>query len=352
MKIVADENIPLVENYFSNIGEVVTKSGRLICQSDVMDADILLVRSVTAVNSNLLRNTNVRFVASATSGINHINIRHLEELNIGFAHAAGSNANSVAQYVISAICYWSLIQDRSIENLNIGIIGYGNVGKKLKQYCDLLGFHTIVNDPPFEEFCLDSTKFSSINKALSCDVVSFHVPLTRVGSYPTFQFINDAKLQLLKPDALFINSSRGEVIDEEALLMQKKVRNGIQLVLDVWQNEPHINTRLMEKCLLATPHIAGYSYDGKIAGTRMIYQSCCDYFNLPVKPYFNDDLGISQQKISSTGRQDLIKEILEAYDISQDSYTLKRILSDNNLKNGGYFDSLRKNYPIRREWIF
>lgn len=354
MKILADENIPLVCEYFSNIGEVMTQSGRAICNHDLSHADVLLVRSVTKVNLDLLENTPVKFVASATSGTDHIQLDYLYKSGIGFAHAPGSNANSVAQYVISAICYWSLKRGMALDKLSIGIIGYGNVGKRLRLICNKLGIRTMVNDPPLENKGYKEVEFCNIEQALSCDIVSLHVPLTLKGEYATDNFINDDIMNYMKADVLFINSSRGEVVDELALLKRKRKFTQMELVMDVWQNEPLIDLNMVNATLISTPHIAGYSFDGKVSGTKAIYKECCNFFGLDSQYLINNgDEFISKKVIIDLSDTDFVRErILDAYDIVSDSAKLKHLLQDSSLQDGGYFDSLRKNYPVRREWGF
>jgi erythronate-4-phosphate dehydrogenase len=354
MKLVADENIPFIKQAFAHLGEVATLPGRQIKHENLIDADVLLVRSVTEVNQELLESTSIKFVATATSGINHIDAEYLKSNNIGFASALGSNAISVAQYVISAICYWSIQKDKPLESLSLGIIGCGNVGGQLKKLCDSLNIKTVLNDPPLAEKKLDSKiKYSSIQQALVCDIVSLHVPFTTEGKYATQNLINKQSISQLKPNGLFINSSRGEVVDEPELLDFSK-SNNTSLVLDVWQNEPNINFNNLAQTLIGTPHIAGYSYDGKIRGTEMIYQACCEYFNI-LSQWSKNDVDFGDNKadvINLSGANDIRKELLGAYNILSDDQQLKRVLHNQQESLGNYFDGLRKNYPIRREWSF
>lgn len=353
MKIIADENIPFVRQAFSHLGEVKTLPGRLITNKDLTQTDVLLVRSVTSVNQGLLENTQIKFVATATSGINHIDTGYLKSQGIGFASALGSNATSVAQYVVSAICYWSILNHRPLNEVSIGIIGYGNVGCRLKSLCDQLNIKTVLNDPPLAKMQKDPEKFSLINQALACDIVSLHVPFTSKGHYPTNNLINKQALSQLNPDGLFINTSRGEVVDEQELLTYSS-KNNISLILDVWQNEPKINLNSLAQTLIGTPHIAGYSYDGKIRGTRMIYQACCQHFNQCIT-WSIAEINSDKDAIEPlTFNQNTItpQNLLNAYPIENDSQKLKQLLTSdlNSIQIDDYFDSLRRNYPIRREW--
>jgi erythronate-4-phosphate dehydrogenase len=354
MNIIADENIPYVQAAFAHLGEVETLSGRHINNKNLNDADILLVRSVTQVNQKLLENTKVKFVATATSGINHIDTQYLQSNNIGFASALGSNAMSVAQYVISAICYWSIQAQKPLDELTLGIIGYGNVGSRLKQLCDYLNIKTVINDPPLQQSNNQKlVSFSSIQQALNCDIVSLHVPLTTDGIYPTNKLFNLDHISKLKAGGLFINTSRGEVVDEAELFTYCQ-NNQISVVLDVWQNEPNISLTYLKQSLIGTPHIAGYSFDAKTRGTEMIYQACCRHLKVATAwSAKNIHLtGSNMTVINQSIAKDIRKMLLSAYNIKSDDKQLKKILKSRQLPLANYFDDLRKDYPIRREWVF
>lgn len=351
MKIIADENIPFVEQVFNKIGSVTTLPGRSISHINLKKADILLVRSITSVNAQLLNNTPIKFVASATSGINHVDQQYLKHSNITFAHAPGSNAISVAQYVVAGICHWSLLNHKPLEELSIGIIGYGNVGTQLRILCQKLGISCILNDPPLT--ATGQRGYSSLEKALTCDIVSVHVPLTVDGKYPTNHLLNQENVYPLKPDGLFINAARGGVVDESALLSHQSKYPKFSIILDTWENEPEIDKNLLEKTLIATPHIAGYSFDGKLRGTQMIYQACCEFLGQK-HPWSTIDLNLPDQQpsnLSQAKHPDIRLSILAAYDIIRDDKCLRLMLSQKKLSTAEYFDKLRKNYPIRREWI-
>lgn len=351
MNIVADENIPHVLEAFSSLGSVTLLKGRDITANDLQQADILLVRSVTKVNQSLLNSTPVKFVASATAGFNHIDLDYLKSQNIGFARAPGSNATSAAEYVLTGICYWSLQHKVALENLSVGIIGYGNVGTRVKRLCGSMGMHCIANDPPLEEQGMAGLE--SIDAALASDIVTLHVPLSYEGKHATSQLLNKQRINQLKPKTLFINASRGEAVDEKALLERIKTKHDLSLILDVWENEPDISLEMLEHTLIGTPHIAGYSLDGKIRGTEMIYQACCKFLNKPPK-WFVADVNYGEHHkydVKTSTQQDPRKAILEAYDIVADNNRLKRLLERTTSDTSdGYFDGLRKNYPIRREF--
>jgi len=352
MNITADENIPYVQEAFQTLGDVHTSNGRNLSQQDLLQTDILLVRSVTKVNKALLHNTPVKFVATATAGFNHIDLDYLASQNIGFARAPGSNAISAAEYVFAGICLWSLKEKRSLQGLTIGIIGCGNVGSRVKQLCEAAGLQCLINDPPLEETQQTNYTFSRIEETLACDIVTLHTPLSYKGAHPTYRLLNKHTINLLKSQALFINASRGEVVEEPALLTRMNEKNDLTLILDVWENEPKINTAMLKHTLIGTPHIAGYSIDGKIRGTEMIYQAVCKYLNK--KPQWSEkqvDFGDNiKPQIDVSALTMPQEQVLSAYDINSDNDDLKKILTDKSLNDGKYFDSLRKNYPPRREF--
>lgn len=357
MKITADENIPYVLDAFKSLGDVHICNGRNLSQHELKQTDILLVRSVTNVNEALLHDTSVQFVASATAGFNHIDLEYLKSQNIDFARAPGSNAISAAEYVFAGICLWSSQNKKSLSNLSIGIIGYGNVGSRVKLLCEAAGLKFVLNDPPLEQTQQINNNhigFSTIDEALACDIVTLHTPLSHKGEYPTFQFFNKQKINQLKPDTLFINASRGEVVEELALLSRMNKQKDLTLILDVWENEPRINTDMLKHTLIGTPHIAGYSIDAKVRGTEMIYLATCKYLNTSPQwsaeriEFENIKPHIDISDIRSI--QNPQKQILDAYDIRVDNTDLKKVLDDQSLTVGHYFDSLRKGYPARREY--
>ena len=352
MNITADENIPYVSQAFNALGTVTKVNGREITKQHLQQTDILLVRSITQVNKSLLENTPVQFVASATAGFNHIDLNYLSKKGISFARAPGSNAISAAEYVFAGICYWSLKEDKKLCGLTIGIIGCGNVGSRVKLLCESSGMHCVINDPPLEKKQTSNLRFSNIDEALKCDIVTLHTPLSYDGEDPTFRLLNEDRIKRIKQNALVINASRGEVVEEPALLKRINKDKDLNLILDVWENEPAINPEMLKNTLIGTPHIAGYSIDGKIRGTEMIYQATCNFLN--IEPQWSArevDFGNNTKAcIELTPNKDQRHEVLTAYNISDDSKTLKELLQDPSLATGKYFDSLRKDYPPRREY--
>ncbi len=352
MNITADENIPYVLDAFNTLGKVQTTNGRNLVQSELQQTDILLVRSVTQVNEALLNNTPVKFVASATAGFNHIDLNYLKENQIGFARAPGSNAISAAEYVFTGICLWAKENQKTLSEQSIGLIGCGNVGSRVKQLCEMAGLSYVINDPPLEDKGQSTYQFSSIEEALNCDIVTLHTPLSTTGKHPTFHLLNKQRIDSLRPKTLFINASRGETVEEPALLSRMNNKNDITLILDVWENEPKINLEMLQHTFIGTPHIAGYSIDGKIRGTEMIYNAVCDF--LGKTPQWSANQIDFKENIKPVIDNDQIKnnadQVLTAYDIRSDDRNLKKILNNPSLADENYFDKLRKNYPPRREF--
>lgn len=353
MKILADENIPLVVPAFSTIGEVQTIEGRRITPSDLKDIDILLVRSVTKVDQQLLKGSKVRFVGTATIGFDHIDLAYLKQNDIGFASAPGCNANSAAEYVISTLLILSQQQHFKLRDKTVGIIGCGNVGSNVLQKLQALGVRCLVNDPPLQAAQNNQNSFVDLDTVLQADIVTLHVPLEKSGLHPTYHLVNRPFLNQLKDDAILLNISRGDVVDEAALMYSLINRPNITVALDVWPHEPAINPLLMQKTVLATPHIAGYSLDGKLRGTDMLYKAVCQYFQYPnnwqSKDYLPQpkvtELHFSEQ-VSDTDA--LLTAVTACYDVRYDDAQLRQILQHSN--PAGYFDHLRKTYPVRREF--
>jgi len=355
MKIVADENIPFVVECFSSIGDVKIVSGREITPSLVAQADILLVRSVTKVNSKLLAGSKVRFVATATIGTDHIDTEYLSRNHIGFASAPGSNANSAAEYVIVGLLEIAGRYNIHLEGKSIGIIGVGNVGSKVAKKCSALGMKVKLNDPPLARQT-GQAKYLPIEELFDCDFITLHTPLTFEGMDKTFHLANERFFESLKEGCIFFNTSRGAVVDSVALKTAIKKGKLKSAVIDVWENEPNIDVELLEMVDIGTPHIAGYSLDGKVAGTIMIYKAACSYFGF--EPEFDvlsflPEPDIPQLRVNpNKGSEQIILQetVTKIYNIKEDDTKLRQILNIPKEKTGQFFDNLRKNYPIRREF--
>ncbi|HEY9031807.1 MAG TPA: 4-phosphoerythronate dehydrogenase [Kangiella sp.] len=350
MKIVADENMPLVKELFGQFAEVKLMAGRKITSEDLIDAEALLVRSVTQVNQGLLEASQVNFVGSATIGTDHIDRDYLVEQGIQFAYAPGCNAQAVAEYVLSAIAYWAEHQQKDLTQCRVGIIGAGNVGSKVAQVLELLGIDYLLNDPPLEEQG-DSRQFVALKAIQQCDVVTCHVPLTKAGKHPTYHLINQKFLAGMAEGSLLINSSRGAVLDNQAALQSKRIGQNIDFILDVWENEPNVNHELLEQTLIATPHIAGYTQEGKTRGTYQLYQALCQWQG--IEPAIElkallpaaTKLSLPQQLKSESNK--LYQSLKPFYDIEQDDEQMR--LAGATI--AAEFDNLRKNYPQRLEFL-
>jgi erythronate-4-phosphate dehydrogenase len=355
VKIVADTNIPFVKECFDSVGQVTLIAGREISPETIADADALLVRSVTDVNEKLLAGSNVKFVGTATIGFEHVDIDFLKKNNIGFASAPGSNANSVAEYVVAALLETGQKQGLEMQGKAIGIIGVGNVGSKVEAKCKALGMVPVLNDPPLQRKTGDG-KYRPLQELFSCDYITCHTPLTTQGQDKTCHLADERFFNSLKEGVVFFNTSRGGVVDTAAI--KKEIKNGkiCAAVLDVWEDEPAIDTDLLEMVDIGTPHIAGYSYDGKVAGMIMIYNSLCKYFNLEPEHEINDFLPapvVPQIKLLTKGfsQQQVIKAAVdEIYKIADDGRNLRSILNLPMGKRCATFDRLRKEYPVRREF--
>jgi len=355
MKIVADANIPFVKECFSSIGDVATCPGRQIRPEPVKDADVLLVRSITAVNRELLADSAVRFVATATIGFEHIDRQYLRRHNIGFASAPGSNANSVAEYVAAALLSLGAKYKFQLQGKSIGIVGVGNVGSRVVKKCAALGMTVRLNDPPLQRQTGDM-KYLPLKQLFDCDFITLHTPLTFEGVDRTFHLADEKFFNALKKGCFFINTSRGAVCDTADLKVAMDSGRLGGVALDVWENEPDIDNELLRKVDISTPHIAGYSFDGKVAGMIMIYNAVCEFFGLEPKYTAEDFLpaaDVPEIKIDpgSNAEQNILHEtVRQVYNISRDDFNTREILMVPSETRGKFFDDLRKNYPVRREF--
>lgn len=351
MKIIVDENIEFGKEAFEQFGEVILSNGRKITNDLLKDVEILIIRSITNVNEELLKNTPVKFVGTATIGTDHLNKEYLNSANIKYSSAPGCNSFAVTEYVLSVLSKISYEQNFNLEDKSFGVIGYGNIGKKITHFAKAIGMNVIVNDPPLERDGFDYP-FSTLDEALQCDIITLHVPLNKNGLDKTYHLLDEEKINDLKPGTILINSSRGPVVDNTALLKRLKDKNDITVVLDVWENEPSINQELLQKIYIGTQHIAGYSYEGKVNGTVMIYESLCEFLN-EEKSWQPELKQIDDNKISLTKKEteDLLYSITnKIYPIDQDSQKLKSFAELNSFEFAKQFDLLRKNYKLRREF--
>ncbi|WP_369921543.1 4-phosphoerythronate dehydrogenase [Marinomonas polaris] len=353
MKIIADENMPNAKALFSHLGNVELVNGRTLTHEQVKDVDVLLVRSVTKVTQELLEGSSVRFVGSATIGVDHIDLDYLVKANIAFSSAPGCNAEAVADYVFSGLSHLYMTKQFSWLSKKIGVIGYGNVGKTVYDRFSRMGCQVCVYDP-FKEEGDSSANFVSLDEILLCNVISLHAPLTSVGVYPTKGMIGSKELAQLSAGTAIISAGRGGVIDEVALLERHSQLNGdLHLILDVWDGEPSINQKLVSIADIATPHIAGYSKQGREKGTWMVYQELCRHLELSSDVISKND-AISTGWFSSIDvdsavllEEMLARSIQAIYDVARDDVRLRYKYRENKEKN--VFDWLRKHYVERDE---
>ncbi|WP_406611131.1 4-phosphoerythronate dehydrogenase [Agarivorans sp. JK6] len=349
MKIVVDENIPFAQQILSQHGEVVAVDGRTMQPQQLVDADALLVRSVTKVNQQLLSQANkLKFVGTATIGTEHVEQNYLAERGIAFASAPGCNAIAVGEYVATALLAATEYRYQSLVGKTIAIVGAGNTGSQVAKRAAALGMQVMLYDPPLaEQGTLDNSV--SFEQVLGADVISLHVPSTKTGKHPTYHLFNQQVLSKLTPEQILVNACRGEVIDNQALLEFAAQGKSPLLVLDVWEGEPTILEPLVKYAFIATPHIAGYSLEGKMRGTSMVYQAMCQALKIEANDLSEQLLPVPEfSQITLKGElsdSQLTKLTQLVYNIFADD---RRFRQHGASPSG--FDKLRKFYPQRREF--
>ena len=338
MKVIVDNKIPFIKEAIEKIAdEVVYAPGKDLTPSLVKDADALIIRTRTHCNRGLLEGSKVKFIATATIGFDHIDTEYCREAGITWTNAPGCNSASVAQYLHSSLILLQESKGINLSEATIGIIGVGNVGSKVAKVAQELGMRVLLNDLPREDK-EGKQNFSSLQTlAKECNVLTFHVPLYKEGKYRTYHLADTAFFQSLKQKPVIINTSRGEVIETDALLNALETKLMSDAIIDVWENEPTINLTLLKKVFLGTPHIAGYSADGKANATRMSLDALCRYFNIQAD-YQIIPPAPSQPQITV---ETLSDAYLQIYDPRQDSNALKT--------HPELFEKLRGDYPLRRE---
>lgn len=348
MKFIADRAIPHISEAFSTLGDVTLLPASEILPAALAGADGLVTRTTVKISADLLSGSSIRFIGTATIGTDHIDLPYLKKEGIHLVSAPGCNANAVGEYVLTALLALQRKKGLSLQNRTLGIIGAGNTGKAVKKKVEALGISCLMNDPPLAEQSTPGTYLELSDLLSRVDIVSVHVPLTRSGKHPTYHLVNEQVLGQMKPGTILINTSRGEAIDGNAL----KKRHGhlAGIILDVWENEPLIDPDLISSVDIATPHIAGYSIEGKIGATEAIYQQACDFFKLPQTWQMNTALAGygTPQLVISKGNSPLEEAIGQAYDIRVDDESVRRFPTRD--KPGEYFANLRNQYHFRREF--
>ena len=349
MKLVVDKNIPMAAKAFGPLGDLRLVETGTFSPEVVREADVLIVRSETKVDRRLLDGSRVQFVGTVTIGTDHIDTDYLKSRGIAFASAPGSNANSVKEYLIAAL----LRLDFGLKGKSIGVVGVGNVGSKVARACGLLGMEVLLNDPPLARSTGDP-KYLPLDALMKCDVLTVHVPLTRTGSDPTFHLFDRDRLGKLKSGCVFVNTSRGAVVDTPALKNALNAGRIEASVIDVWENEPEIDLELLSLVSLATPHIAGYSLDGKLNAVRIIHRELCHHLSISseLKLQIPND-GICEIPVPSSHiptEQKLYEIIKQCFDIDEDDHALRQVTDIPEADRGAFFRKLRKSYRIRREF--
>jgi erythronate-4-phosphate dehydrogenase len=362
--ILADENIPFAREAFGTLGEVRLKHGRQIAHADLADVDLLVVRSITRVDAALVAGTRVQFVGTATSGSDHVGAADLERLGIAFHAALGCNANAVSEYMAAAWLTLAKLRGETLAGRRVGVVGVGHVGSLVVKKARALGMEPVLNDPP-KARDTGSASYRPLHELLDCDIVTCHTPLTFDGPDPTYRLIGETFFDRLTPGAWFCNAGRGEVVHEAALhkALDEKCLDAV--VLDVWDREPEIDGRLLARVDIGTPHIAGYSLEGKLNGTAMIYRAACGF--LGVEPAWNPEAAVPQRPaglplhgfgdgdtslahLDREGLAALAETVTASCPILRDDEALRKTVGMSAAVRGKAFDLLRKTYPVRREF--
>jgi len=348
MKIYIDENIPYAKQFFSAFGELHFFSGRSVSAEQLRDADVLLVRSITQVNESLLRlNNTLKFVGTATIGTDHVDQAYLKARGIPFSSAPGCNKISVAEYILSSLLVLAEKQQFQLSQKTVAIVGAGNTGSAVHQRLAALGVCCKLYDPPLQ-LAGDKRAFCTLDEVLSADIISLHVPKVCDGDYPTVHMFDERLLSKLNNQQILLNASRGDVIDNQALLTRAQAGLTPTLVLDVWEHEPVIEKALLPFVEIATPHIAGYSLDGRARGTEMLYLALCQALHCKVVHKAQDfvvQAAISNVTVEQAITQPILKRLLHLiFDVRRDDALFRQMIDQ---PDG--FDIMRKTYSERRE---
>ncbi len=356
MRVIIDKNIPLPDALFRDNAGITRAAGAEITPDLVRNADALLVRSVTKVNEKLLHGSAVRFVGTATIGEDHIDTDYLRSRGIAFASAPGSNANSVAEYVVAALLVLASRLGFTLEGKVIGVVGVGNVGGRVVKMSKALGMRVLMNDPPLARTTGDRN-YLALDELMAADIVTLHVPLTERGEDATWHFFDERRLSLMKRGSILINTSRGAVVATNALT--RALRSGAlgSAILDVWEDEPSIDMEALSLAAIGTAHIAGYSADGKINGARMIYTALCEHFGWtndwenagphPPDPEVSTIAVNAPVENLQAALHDIVRR---CYPIERDDAGLRILSSLPAGERAAGFNNLRLKYPQRREF--
>jgi len=357
MKIVCAETVLLGHKAFSTAGETVVLPDREITRDHLLDADALIVRSKTKINRELLKGTPVQYIGTATAGYDHIDTEALEAHSTYWTASPGCNANSVSEYVVAALLTLRTRHGSNLKGKTIGVIGCGNVGSRVVKKCEALGLNVLRNDPPLAAASTDDPDFYPLETVLAeADIITLHVPLIKEGPWPTERMADYCFFEQLKPGAIFINAARGSICDYDALLAAKQADTVSHMVIDVWNPEPAFRSDVLKMADLASPHIAGHSYEGKLNGTVACYDEFCNFFEIPKDWNVAAALpapDVPNLEIDCTGRDDeeVLHEIIrQVYNIETDDRLIREAAAHDKVDRARNFDALRKHYRTRREF--
>jgi erythronate-4-phosphate dehydrogenase len=354
MLIVVDSKNPFLAGALKGVAEVQSLGTSAITNAALRDADAVIVRSETKVGPALLEGTRVRFVGTATIGTDHVDLEYLAKQGIGFASAPGSNANSVAEYLAAALLETATRLRISLEGKVLGVVGVGNVGSRVVRVGRALGMKVLENDPPLSRSTEDA-RYVPLDVLMDADVITLHVPLTRTGEDSTFHLFDRERIAGMKQGSILVNTSRGPVVDGEVLLSALNSGHLASAVLDVWEGEPDVNPALLAKVGIGTPHIAGYSFDGKVNAARMMFEAIARHFGLPLKWPDPDALpapGTARiEAVPASSTQETLRRIVsQCYGVEEDDRRFRALLNLGDEERRVEFRTQRSTYQVRREF--
>jgi len=353
--IVVNRNTPGIFETFSPLGNVRMLETHGFTPASVQDADILIVRSETIVDRNLLEGSSVRFVGTVTIGTDHIDVEYLRSRGVEFVSAPGSNANSVAEYTAAALLVWSQSTGQSLKGKGLGIVGVGNVGSRVAAVARSLGMVPVLNDPPLARKTGDKS-YRRLEDLMGSDIITLHVPLSKEGSDATWHLFDGKRLDAMNRGSVLVNTARGAVVDGQALLERLESGHLGSAILDVWENEPDISMTLLDRALIGTPHISGYSLDGKLNALRAVYHEVCRFLDAPAQDSTYAGNVPNERSITVTeevtSEAAVVREaVRQAYNIEHDDAALRKVKDVPEWNRPTYFAGLRSSYRIRREFM-
>jgi len=348
--LIIDDAIPYAKQIFSHLGHVITVPGKSIDAETVRTADALIVRSRTQVNEALLKDSTIQFVGSTVVGLDHIDQDYLKQNNIHFYSAQGCNANSVAEFIISGLFDLAEQFNFDLTHKTLGIVGVGHVGSLVYEKAKTLGIKCLLNDPPRARQASSDQNpksFVDLDTCLEADIITFHTPLTKTGPDATLDLLSAERFKKIRPDQILINAARGGIINEDAWSQTKTMAN----IIDCWVNEPYISEALYKTAYLATPHIAGHSLEAKVAGSEMVYQNLCEFWQKAVKDEWKTELPTSPDAIKLLGDADSQKVLNQLFSQTHNIHKDDQAIRDDSITEvHNKYEYFRRNYPIYREW--